>query len=233
MTTVQLPEPELHRVRLDPYERTVLGADKPGTPRTGRLAIGLPVVLPVTIDTVDEQTKPFLQGRPGSRFHLLMLTTSFTHEDREPFESAWVDVALRRDGDPQPIAWSMRPRSASDPVSVSRKVSLSPSLKLELPGAKVEAGAGGLDVTTTGNRQDVTIEALNEGTSDPRWAFYRTDGVRIRGVHTLCLVVDLAADARGVASIQIGATIQTRRLGIFRYTAALTDVPGIATVSLG
>ncbi|MEU0561093.1 hypothetical protein [Dactylosporangium sp. NPDC006015] len=237
MTIVELPEAPLHAVRLDPHERPVLGPGDPPAPRTGRLAVGLPVVLPLTVDTVDEQTRPFLRARTGSTFHLLTITTSFTHDDGEPFESAWVDISLRRDGGAAgepPVAWSMRPRTAAEPVPVSRKVTLSPTLKLGVPGANLEAGAGGgTERQVTYTRQDVTLEALNEGTSDPRWVFYRTDALQIRGVHTLCLVADIAAGARGTASIQIGATIRSRRLKVFRYTAAVTDVPAAASVAFG
>jgi hypothetical protein len=236
MTILELPEPELRTIRLDPYERATRGAGDTVAPQTGRLALGLPILQPLNAETVDEDTKPFLQARTGSRFHLLTIITSFTSDLDRPFVSAWVDIKLRsRDPNApgQPIAWSMKPDSASEAVSVSRKVTLSRSLKLGIPGVPLKASVGGgSEQQETFIRHDVSMEALNEGRSDPRWAFYTTNSGQIHGKHTLCLVIDIPAGVHGTASIEMSATIRIPRMKIFKFSAALTEVEGMDTVQI-
>ena len=235
MTTLELPEPELHEIRLDPYKRTVRGAGETAEPQTGRLALGLPILQPLNTETVDEDTRPFLQARPNSRFHLLTTTVSFRPDKDLPFESAWVDITLRcpaPDATEQPIAWSMRPLSVADDIQVSRKIALSPSLKLSAPGVTLDMSPGQTEKDVTFNRRDVSLEALNEGTWHPRWAFYSTNSGQIRSVHKLYLVIDLPGNKQGTASIGIGATIRMRHMKIFHFTAALTETPQIAIVNI-
>jgi hypothetical protein len=237
MTTLELPEPELQEIRLDPYERIVRGAGKTETleSQTGRLALGLPILQPLNTETVDEDTRPFLQARPNSRFYLLTTTVSFRPDKDLPFKSAWVDITLRcpaPDATEQPVAWSMDPHSVADAISVSRKIALSPSLKVSAPGITLESAGPSMEEEITFDRHDVSLEALNEGTGHPRWDFYSTNSGQIRGVHTLCLVIDLPANKQGTASIEMGATIRMRHMKIFRFTAALPETPQIATVNI-
>lgn len=235
MTTLELPEPELHEIPLDPYERTVRGKDKTAESQTGRLALGLPILKPLDTETVDEDTWPFLRARPNSRFHLLITTVSFRPDNDRPFKSAWVDITLRCPAphpSEQPVAWSMRPHSVADDIPVTRKITLNPSLKLSAAGITFDASAGSRDTEITTKRRDVSLEALNEGTGHPRWAFYSTDSGQIRGIHTLCLVIDLPANEQGTASIGMGATIRMPKIGIFRFTATLPEAPQMATVNI-
>ena len=236
MTTIDLPEPDLIAVPLSPHRRDVLGpAGKVGE-ETGRLALGLPVLTPLTLETIDEEARAFLRSRSNSRFTMLTLTTSFASDEDNPFESAWVDVKIscpRSLGPAAPVAWSMRPRSEADVSTVVRKVSIDASLKLSMPGIPVEAGPhAGREKNETFNRQIIKVEALREGTSDPRWEFFPTETTEIRGVHRLCMIIDIPVTETGLAEVSLGATIRIRRMKIFRYSAALTDVPQVARVEL-
>jgi hypothetical protein len=236
MTDLELPEPEMHAVRLDPYKRTVLGANETVESQIGRLVVGEPILIPLNAQTVDADTMPFLQARPDSRFHHLSLTVTFTPDDDLPLKSAWVNTSLTC-GEPataaEPIAWSMLPHSVADVVPVTRKVTLSPSLKLSVPGVTIDASTG---LTTerqeTFDRRDVSIEALYEATSHPQWSFYSTNSGQIRGIHTLCLVIDIPAAAHGTASIEMGATVRMHRMKVFRFTAALAETPGIKRIEI-
>jgi hypothetical protein len=102
-------------------------------------------------------------------------------------------------------------------------VSVDASLKLSIPGVPVEAGpTAASERNKTFDRAMIRVEALNEGTSTPRWVFYRTEATAIRGIHRLCMVIDIPASRPGLAKISMGATIRLRRMKIFRYDAALT-----------
>jgi len=134
-------------------------------------------------------------------------------------------------GAPEPIARSMKPLSSADPVSVSRTVSFNGSLKLTVGPAEIGPDAGSEKVISYA-RSAISVEALREGTARPQWRFYSTEVGQIRGVHHLFLIAQLGAATKGLADISIGATVQLRRLKIFRYSAALEDLPGVTQVAL-
>jgi hypothetical protein len=239
VTTFQFPEPELRPVRLRLQTRSILGAGngQPDLPvQEKRLYVGVPLLQPLNPGTLEEEAAPFLQARPGSRFHLLTINADFVHDEERPFVSAWVNVTLRcaaPDAAQQPVAWSMRPRNESEVVAVSRKVTVGPGLKLTVPGISAELSpAVSTETQETFSRHDVSLEALGEGGSDPRWNFYATASGPVRGTRVLSLVIDIPADAHGTASIDMGATIRARRLKVFRYAADLTDIPGTKVVQL-
>jgi hypothetical protein len=238
MTVLELPEPELHAIRLDPDKRTTLApGDKEAGPQKGRLSLSVPLLTPLDTKTVAADAMPFLKAHPRSAFHLLSLTASFTHIESDPFESAWVDIALRcpaPEAAVHPVAWSMIPRSIEEAVSVSRTVKLGSDLKFSHPVAGLGASFGaGKKETVTFTLRDVRVEALKEGTRDPRWEFWPTTSGTIRGMQTLCLVIDLPADAHGTASVNIGATIRLHRIKkVFRFKSALSGIPEIRTVQI-
>lgn len=236
MTALELPEPELHAIRLDRYERTVLGKSEVVESQIGRLALGMPILTHLNTKTVNAHAMPFLQARPGSRFHLLSLTASFTHNDDLPFKTAWVNVTLRclaPDDAEHPVAWDMLPQTVTDEVSVSRMITLDSNLKFsfpaEIPGA---SATWAKQHQMTFKRQDVSLEALKEATSHPCWYFYTTNSAPIRGIHRLCLVIDIPATAHGTASIEIGATITMHHMKVFRFAAALDGTPELKTVQI-
>jgi hypothetical protein len=201
-----------------------------------RLALGRPVVTPLTLDSIDEDARAFLLSRTGSRFTMLTLTASFALDDSKPFESAWVDVSIGPSDDQSmeaPIAWSMRPMSEADVSTVVRNVTVDASLKLSFPGVPGEAGpSASRGSEEKFERPLIKVEALNEGTSSPRWVFYRTNASEIRGIHRMCMVIDIPGAQAALAKVSIGATIRLRRFKLFRYTAVLIDAPEVASVVL-
>ena len=78
----------------------------------------------------------------GSVFSLLELVVSFTYDEDNPLESAWVNVApLPAPPDaPEPVAWSMQPLSEADPVNVTKKATFDASLKLKAQPLPVDIG---------------------------------------------------------------------------------------------
>jgi hypothetical protein len=232
MTTFDLPEPELVSVRLDPAQRVTLGGGVAAEAEEQRIWLGQPVCLPADLDHVDEDAKPFLMGRPDSTFTLLAVTVSFAHDEDNPLKSAWVDITLRRQSPPdmpEPLAWSMVPFDDSDPVNVTKKAVFNGSLKLESPALGLDVGPSmERENDRTYTQRAVSVEALREGKSTPRWQFSETDVSPIRGTHRLTLIVDTARGAFGRAEISAGATIWLRRRKVFRYEAALDKVPEVA-----
>jgi hypothetical protein len=239
VTTFELPEPDWRPTWLRPQTRSVLGS-RSGQPNLSdeerRLYVGVPLLRLLNPDTLGEEAEPFLLARPSSRFHLLTIHVDFVHDEERPFVSAWVNVTLHcpaPEAGGQPVAWSMRPQNASEVVAVSRKVTVGPGLKLSIPGIATELNPlFSTEKEETFSRHDVSMEALGEGRSDPRWNFYATASSPIRGPRALSLVIDIPASAHGTASIDIGATIRVRRLKVFRYSADLTGVPDTEVVQL-
>lgn len=92
-------------------------------------------------------------------------------------------------------------------------------------------GAGSEQVISYA-RSAISVEALREGTSRPQWRFYRTEVGQIRGVHHLFLISQTEAISKRAAEVSIGATVQRRRLRIFKYSAALEHLPDVARVAL-
>jgi hypothetical protein len=232
MTTFDLPEPELVSVRLDPAQRVTLGGEVAADAEEDRIWLGEPVCMPADLEHVDEAARPFLVGRPDSTFTLLAVTVSFAHDEDNPLKSAWVDITLRRQSPPdmpEPVAWSMVPFDDSDPVNVTKKAVFNGSLKLKNPALGLNIGPSmKRENDRTYTQRAVSVEALREGKSTPRWQFSETDVSAIRGTHRLTLIVDTARGAFAQAEISAGATIWLRRRKVFRYEAALDKVPEVA-----
>jgi hypothetical protein len=235
MTVLDLPEPTLLTVSLQPESRVTLGPGQVAEALRDRLSFGRSVHA-LDPASVDEEARVFLAGRSDSRFYLLALTVSFKPDEQNPLESAWVDVTLsaRTPADaPQPVAWSMKPLTESDPVSRSRKISLDGSLKLKSDVLPIEAGPGVmLELGRSYEQRAFSVEALREGSSRPRWNFYSTEVSEIRGVHRLSLIIETGAGSSNEAEVGVGATVRLRRLKIFRYRAPLDEVPEAAHIAL-
>jgi hypothetical protein len=236
MTTLDLPEPELLSVRLDPEQRETLGTAVVVNPEADRVSLGRPVCQPVAPDTVDADTKPFLTGRPDSVFSLLGLVVGFAYDEDNPLESAWVDVALRGQAPadaPEPVAWSMLPLSEANPVNVAKKATFDASLKFKGQPLPVDIGPSiGHENDWSYTQRAVSVEAFGEGTSAARWTFFATEISPIRGTHRLLLFVETASGSSGQAEISVGATIRLRRKKLFRFRAALDKVPEVAVIAI-
>jgi len=231
MTTFEFPDEDLVDVTLQPVQRTVLGGGELVPVQAKRIALGRPIGRLFDLETADEDTKSFLAGRSGSTFTLLKVTVGFVHEDEEPIESAWVD--LRFDGEvkgAEPVAtvWAMQPLSESDPITVTTKATIDASLKVTGPfSISVGPEASG-EKDRTYTQAAVKVEAIGEGTATPRWRFSPTVTSPIRGTHRLLSVVETPTGVTATAGISVGATLRLRKLKVFRYEAALQDLPDVA-----
>lgn len=238
MTTIDLGEPKLEPLTLHLEQRVTLGAL--GTEASGalteRIALGRSVCRQLDPATVDAETRPFLEGRPESRFLLLGLTCSFLPVEEQPIEKAWLQIQMRTDsprGAAEPISWSMEPLSLSDPVQVSTSANLDASLKLTSALVPVEVGPSvSKGSSHTYSERVPYLEALREGTARPVWMFTRTEVTEIRGVHRLRTVIEMPAGATGHAEISVGATLRLKLLGLLPYRSELAEVPEIQTVPL-
>jgi hypothetical protein len=230
MTELKIADTPLLPVTLGLDRRVTLGpaTDAPGE-QDDRISLGRPTVVPLDVNTVDTDTRVFLQGRPSSSFLLLALTCSFRAVNDEPIEQAWIEVRLQTvqpPGSDDPTAWSMEPLSLTSPVQVSEVTKLDASLKLTSPVIPIEFGpAKGREKTETFRIQVPFVEAHREGTSRPAWIFSRTKITEVRGVHRLCTVIDLPARATARAEVSAGATLRLRKLGLIPYKALLDRLP--------
>jgi hypothetical protein len=231
MTTFEFPDEDLVDVTLRPAQRTVLGGGDLVPDQPKRIALGKPIGRVFDPATADEDTKSFLAGRSGSTFTLLKVTVGFVHEDEEPIESAWVD--LRFDGEVQraePVVtvWAMKPLSESDPITVTTKTTVDASLKLTGPFSISIGTEANREKDVTYTQAAVKVEAVGEGTAMPRWRFSPTVTSPIRGTHRLLAVVETPTGVSATADISVGATLRLRKLKVFRYEAALQDLPDVA-----
>ena len=236
MTELDLAAPPLDPVPLG--RETKLGAaDSAPEEQDDRISIGRPACVALDMDSVDEEARVFLQGRPDSTFWLLGLTCSFRAVDDEPIERAWLEVRLETTqpvGADEPTAWSMEPGKLSDPMQVTRVTKLDGSLKLTTPVIPIEVGPSvGRETTESSERELPFVEAFREGTPRPSWIFSRTKVTDVRGVHRLRTVVELPAGATGRAVISAGASLRLKLLGLIPYKAKLDRLPDLQTVQLG
>lgn len=191
-------------------ERVTLGAGAapPGS-FTDRVVIGRPLVATVDVADLPAERRRYAAG--DRRFATVELPVSFVHDDDNPFESAWLQVALTQDSDGDgwpPVGRWLEPSVVSSTVAETHTTKLGTSKILMTEHNQ----------QTTSQRTLISLEALYEGTAQPTWSFTRTRHHEIRGRHTLTMAVEHAPTGTVTASVSIGATIRVRRLGIFSYT---------------
>jgi hypothetical protein len=165
----------------------------------------------------------FLAGKPSSTFWLLAISCSFRAVEKEPMETAWLQVSLSTvnpDGAAAPVAWPMEPTMLDDAVQVTRTTKLDASLKLASDHVPIDIGpSSGREITRAYTERRPFLEALHEGTERPAWVFTRTPVTEIRGLHRLRTVVELAARSVGQADISAGAILKAE-------PARAVSVPG-------
>jgi hypothetical protein len=256
MTKLELAEPSLEPIALTPAKTWSEGIG-PGRPRLpgadrnpnatdprrvpgellGRISIGRPACIRLDLANVDQDAQVFLAGKPGSTFWLLAISCSFRAVEKEPMETAWLQVSLSTvnpDGAAAPVAWSMEPTILDDAVQVTRTTKLDASLKLASDHVPIDIGpSSGREITRAYTERRPFLEALHEGTERPAWVFTRTPVTEIRGLHRLRTVVELAAGSVGQADISAGAILKLNRLGLFPYRVNLDQVPDSRTVRIG
>ena len=189
-----------------------------------RLSLGDPLSVALTPDFAadDDELRAFVEGEAASaRYWLVHLACTFTPADAERLESAWLTVTLRREdggGNPRPIAWSMSPMRQERPVQRSR------TLKI---GAKAKVIEANVDVGATVTGGLIYLEALNLQESTPSWEFRRTGADEIAGSCRLALVVRGPREVGVDGTVELTATVRTRRFGLLAVRADVPDRPSI------
>jgi hypothetical protein len=222
---VQVPElPQVETVLADIGRATRGSASTPRELRV-RLSLGEPLAVPMTAEFAagDAALRTFVEGEAAiSRYWLVHLACTFSPPDDERLERAWLSVSLSRDDDgtaaPRPIAWSMNPMRLERPVQHARALKVGANAKLV--EASLDAGR-----TITGGA--VYLEALNVQEPTPSWEFHRTDADEIRGSFQLALVVRAPREAGVDGTVELTATIRTRRFGLLAVRAEVPDRPAV------
>lgn len=216
---ITLPKLAWQTLTLDPEGTVTRGHPHDERPLREVIALGGPVSIPVTAEqlTDEDDAAAFVRVREGSfSFYLVHLACAFRPLEDEPLLAATVHIDLvRGDGasSPRPIALSIKPLRLSEPVEVSRTISLGASLKIL---------QSGVEKAETRTFEDPFVEGVNELRSDPQWEFRRTRHTDIRGSQRLVLVVQSPIGSDGRGSVALSATVSRKRFGILSYSATLT-----------
>ena len=75
----------------------------------------------------------FVRSQPEARFFRLEMAVTFAPENGEPIDTFWITTEMRRAtgvGEPEPIAWSMKPDRIEDEVTEHTKISFGPQLEI-------------------------------------------------------------------------------------------------------
>jgi hypothetical protein len=221
----EMPDTEWDSLVLEPDVRETLGeptGPDPGEPLAERFSIGGPVVRALVPGepVLDGDAQAFVAAVGAtSRFCVVDVACSFRPHADERFFSAWLQVSMSRADQqpaPAPIAWSMEPLQALDPVEISRTVRLGPNLKF--------LSAGEVDLDKKYTKNEYFIEGLYLLEQNPAWEFHQTSARQIRGSHLLRFVAQLPMGISVVGRLGLGAELGRRKFGINRplpYTPKL------------
>ncbi|MER5432890.1 hypothetical protein [Streptomyces sp. NPDC002588] len=192
-----------------------------------RVSLGRPQVTPLNAAGVErwagEELGEHARHLFGSaRFCLLSTAVNFHHHDREPVESATLQVRLRAHSAgvaQQPLAWDLSPIRA---VSTAKQNS---SLKLNL-NLKFFTAEVAKNLEEQG--EDPYLEAEGVDCSDALWVFTRTARQRLSGVHRLHMVIRLPFTGPCGAEFALAADVRMGR--IISYDAQM--LPRVHSVDL-
>jgi hypothetical protein len=207
MIEFELPEPEFEDLALlnvDPV-RDVKGAAPQLEPLRGRVQVGGPHGSKITAKRAaeDEELRQFLNENNRYQYYFVFLAVSFKALGTPRLESSEVKLTLTTvPEDAYAIALSMKPLADGDPVSVTRKVTLGPKLKL-LDAVDVEVG--GFEGGQEWQRSDLVVRAEGLATACPRWVFTRTSSRRLEGSCMLNMVVRAGRSAALTVSGEVTA----------------------------
>jgi hypothetical protein len=232
MISFDLPDPPERDLVLTPkpgYFRGKAADPAAGEPLRQRIGVGGPVYRTIDTDSTDDaELRHFLEAEAAdSDFYLLHLTCTLRPDADDPFTEVLIELDLAQADGTGPIAWSMDPDRISDPVELSRTVSLGPTLKFF--GIGIDLTAGQERKVT---RQEIFLEALYELQSTPSWGLYRTSTSELRGLHRFRLVVRAPKGSVVSGTVLVEAKVQRRHFGVVPFSAALADVPGPLTFEL-
>ena len=232
MITFDLPDPPERDLVLTPKPEYFRG--KAADPETReslrqRISVGGPVYRRIDAGSTDDaELRHFLEAEAAdSDFYLLHLTCTLRPGADDPFTEVLIELDLAQSGGAEPIAWSMDPDRISDPVELSRTVSLGPTLKFFGVGVDLKA-----EQERKVTKQEIFLEALYELESTPSWGLYRTSASELRGLHRFRLVVRTPKGSVVSGTMLIEAKVQRRHFGVVPFSAALEDVPEPLTFEL-
>ena len=223
MIELELREGEAVPIPLD--LRTVRGRPAPELPfrLEGRIAVGRPQVRRLTPADAgpDAELAHFIESEsPNWDYFLTALSCTFISDGDQALVTAWLRLSLSCPGnnsDDGPMACSM------DPLVLEEIRAIPYSIKLTVPCVIAS------EISLQGDRgkHEIAVQALYEGTDKPAWTFAETSTKRLHGIQRLRLIVRSPAGRPVEGSIDIGATVRHRRLGIdaFSYTAPATGLP--------
>lgn len=233
MIIFEVPDPPARDLVLTPkadHFRGKAAEPEARQPLRHRISVGGPVYRRIdAVSADDAELRRFLEAEEAeSDFYLLHLTCTLRPAQEEPFTEALIELDLAQSGGTEaPIAWSMDPDLACDPVELSRTVSLGPTLKFSGVGVDLKA-----EQQRKVTRQEVFLEAMYELESTPSWGLYRTASSELRGLHRFRLVVRTPKGSVVSGTTLIEAKVQRRRFGVLPFTAALADIPEPLTFEL-
>jgi hypothetical protein len=206
---------------LEPDIRATRGDRELADPIAGACSVGEPIVHAVTTELAGADTAltAFIQQTSSTwQFHVVFLGCSFNAPDGMHFDKAWLTVHLERaDGAvPAPIAWSI------DPLRLARAVERTRSISL---GASLGIGKASVDVSSTGQADELFVEAFGLQESACTWEFSRTTAEIISGTQRLVLVTRSPVDAPSAGRVEIRATLSRRRFSVIPYRVTTPERP--------
>ncbi len=224
---IEAPETESHPIALVPQpERARRGPSRRPLPQPleNALEIGGPVSRRIEVGGADGDLRGFhADVAEGFTFHLVHLTATFTPLEEEPFTEALIQILLSNPDASQPgtIAWSLAPDRLEDVVQLSRQLSLNASLEITAIAPVAPGMEAGWSRGKTVDRKQAFLLGGNELRSNPKWQFKETDATRIEGMMRLMLVVKGPQGHDAEGTVKVSASVRRKRLGIFRYDAAV------------
>jgi hypothetical protein len=151
-----------------------------------------------------------------SRYSLMRLSVSFHPDPLAPITKAVVAILLQSDGAANPpIAWSLDPRRLyRPPKQITRTIGLTAQLGLLAPSGQMQEVQPGTDPL---------LVALGELESAPEWQFTGSNLNPLEGIYALTLVSKIPIGIEAHANLAISARLQRKALGVFPYTAELSE----------
>ncbi|MFI9550686.1 hypothetical protein [Nonomuraea endophytica] len=199
--------------------RTVRGRPAPAAPflLEGQVAIGTPTTRRLTAADAgpDEELAGFIAAESARwDYYLTALSCTFVSQEEAELASGWLRITLSGE---ESTAHSM------DPMLLEEFADLSYSIKLVVP-LVIESEFG---VDGARKKRRTAVEGLYDGTRTPSWVFHGSARAPVHGVQRLRLVVRTPAGLPAEGTIQAGASVRHKRLGLdlFSYTTPLADLP--------
>jgi hypothetical protein len=112
---------------------------------------------------------------------------------------------------PPPIVWSLTPQRAARPVERPQSLKISAKLAFEVS----------VELDTTGKGTEVFVESY--GLQEPActWEFTPTSMDEVRGSQRLALIARTPRKAAVTGSVDLRATLNRKRLGLFPFRVTL------------